>query len=154
MGSFSATGVLPQGSSHGVLPRGSSHGVLQCHGGPPTGVLPTLPSQRALPDPTAGVTTLGTVTGTVSTSLAGAGGPSSSASLATPITTLGTIATLSSQVLNPAAITVSAAQTTGTAAGALGTPTITMQVGLGGTGGNGGALRGYWGALGGTGGSW
>uniref|UniRef100_A0A8C3CS39 Host cell factor C1 n=1 Tax=Cairina moschata TaxID=8855 RepID=A0A8C3CS39_CAIMO len=76
---------------------------------------------------TTGVTTLGTVTGTVSTSLAGAGGHSTSASLATPITTLGTIATLSSQVLNPAAITVSAAQTTMTAASGLGTPTITMQ---------------------------
>ncbi|XP_054551475.1 host cell factor 1 isoform X5 [Talpa occidentalis] len=76
---------------------------------------------------TTGVTTLGTVTGTVSTSLAGAGGHSTSASLATPITTLGTIATLSSQVINPTAITVSAAQTTLTAAGALTTPTITMQ---------------------------
>ncbi|GAB0202300.1 host cell factor 1 [Grus japonensis] len=79
---------------------------------------------------TTGVTTLGTVTGTVSTSLAGAGGHSATASLATPITTLGTIATLSSQVINPAAITVSAAQTTMTAAGGLGTPTITMQVTL------------------------
>ncbi|XP_060038549.1 host cell factor 1 isoform X5 [Erinaceus europaeus] len=76
---------------------------------------------------TTGVTTLGTVTGTVSTSLAGAGGHSTSASLATPITTLGTIATLSSQVINPAAITVSAAQTTLTAASGLTTPTITMQ---------------------------
>ncbi|XP_004645159.1 host cell factor 1 isoform X2 [Octodon degus] len=76
---------------------------------------------------TTGVTTLGTVTGTVSTSLAGAGGHSTSASLATPITTLGTIATLSSQVINPTAITVSAAQTTLTAAGGLSTPTITMQ---------------------------
>ncbi|XP_039571299.1 host cell factor 1 [Passer montanus] len=71
---------------------------------------------------TTGVTTLGTVTGTVSTSLAGgAGGHSATASLATPITTLGTIATLSSQVLNPAAITATAA------GGGLGTPTITMQ---------------------------
>ncbi|KAK2490564.1 hypothetical protein MC885_014872, partial [Smutsia gigantea] len=76
---------------------------------------------------TTGVTTLGTVTGTVSTSLAGTGGHSTSASLATPITTLGTIATLSSQVINPTAITVSAAQTTLTAAGGLTTPTITMQ---------------------------
>ncbi|XP_067399269.1 host cell factor 1 isoform X2 [Emydura macquarii macquarii] len=76
---------------------------------------------------TTGVTTLGTVTGTVSTSLAGAGGHNTNASLATPITTLGTIATLSSQVLNPAAITVSAAQTPGTATSGLGTPTITMQ---------------------------
>ncbi|XP_058514180.1 host cell factor 1 isoform X2 [Ochotona princeps] len=76
---------------------------------------------------TTGVTTLGTVTGTVSTSLAGAGVHSTSASLATPITTLGTIATLSSQVINPTAITVSAAQTTLTAAAGLSTPTITMQ---------------------------
>ncbi|XP_031800709.1 host cell factor 1 isoform X3 [Sarcophilus harrisii] len=76
---------------------------------------------------TTGVTTLGTVTGTVSTSLAGAGGHNTNASLATPITTLGTIATLSSQVINPTAITVSAAQTTLTAAGGLTTPTITMQ---------------------------
>lgn len=82
-----------------------------------------------LPFPASGVTTLGTVTGTVSTSLAGAGGHSTSASLATPITTLGTIATLSSQVINPTAITVSAAQTTLTAAAGLTTPTITMQVG-------------------------
>ncbi|KAL8164375.1 UNVERIFIED_CONTAM: Host cell factor 1 [Gekko kuhli] len=76
---------------------------------------------------TTGVTTLGTVTGTVSTSLAGTGGHNTNASLATPITTLGTIATLSSQVINPAAITVSAAQTTLTAAAGLTTPTITMQ---------------------------
>uniref|UniRef100_A0A3P9JFN2 Host cell factor 1 n=1 Tax=Oryzias latipes TaxID=8090 RepID=A0A3P9JFN2_ORYLA len=60
---------------------------------------------------TTGVTTLGTVTGTVSSSLAGGTVDSSSASLGTPITTLGTIATLSSQVISPSAITVSAAQT-------------------------------------------
>uniref|UniRef100_A0A672JLA0 Host cell factor 1 n=1 Tax=Salarias fasciatus TaxID=181472 RepID=A0A672JLA0_SALFA len=60
---------------------------------------------------TTGVTTLGTVTGTVSTSLAGGTVDSSNASLVTPITTLGTIATLSSQVISPSAITVSAAQT-------------------------------------------
>lgn len=75
-----------------------------------------------------GVTTLGTVTGTVSTSLAGGSVASANASLATPITTLGTIATLSSQVINPAAITVSAAQTSMTTASPLPTPTITMQV--------------------------
>lgn len=75
---------------------------------------------------TTGVTTLGTVTGTVSTSLAG-GGVHNTASLATPINTLGTIATLSSQVINPAAITMSAAQTSLTAASGLSTPTITMQ---------------------------
>nr|XP_033778298.1 host cell factor 1 isoform X2 [Geotrypetes seraphini] len=74
---------------------------------------------------TTGMTTLGTVTGTVSSSLAGPHG--TNASLATPITTLGTIATLSSQVINPTAITVSAAQTTLTAASGLSTPTITMQ---------------------------
>ncbi|KAJ8265101.1 hypothetical protein COCON_G00142000 [Conger conger] len=76
---------------------------------------------------TTGVTTLGTVTGTVSTSLAGGSVASANASLATPITTLGTIATLSSQVINPAAITVSAAQTSLTTASTLPTPTITMQ---------------------------
>ncbi|MFT7814225.1 host cell factor 1-like isoform X1 [Arapaima gigas] len=76
---------------------------------------------------TTGVTTLGTVTGTVSTSLAGGSVGTGNASLATPITTLGTIATLSSQVINPAAITVSAAQTSLTTATPLPTPTITMQ---------------------------
>ncbi|XP_073675561.1 host cell factor 1b isoform X2 [Garra rufa] len=59
---------------------------------------------------TTGVTTLGTVTGTVSTSVAGANVPSGNASLVTPVTTLASIATLSSQVISPAAITVSAAQ--------------------------------------------
>lgn len=57
-----------------------------------------------------GVTTLGTVTGTASTSLAGGSVTAANATLATPITTLGTIATLSSQVITPTAITVSAAQ--------------------------------------------
>ncbi|XP_060788449.1 host cell factor 1b isoform X2 [Neoarius graeffei] len=70
---------------------------------------------------TTGVTTLGTVTGTISTSLAG-GNATANASLATPITTLGTIATLSSQVISPAAITVSAAQTNLTT-----TPTVAIQ---------------------------
>ncbi|XP_046880858.1 host cell factor 1a isoform X1 [Hypomesus transpacificus] len=76
---------------------------------------------------TTGVTTLGTVTGTVSTSLAGGSVASANASLATPITTLGTIATLSSQVINPTAITVSAAQTSLTTASSLPSSTITMQ---------------------------
>ncbi|XP_069735143.1 host cell factor 1-like [Phaenicophaeus curvirostris] len=67
----------------------------------------------------AGVTTLGTVTGTVSNSLAGAGGHGASASLATPITTLGAIATLSSQVLSPSPTTVSAAATTALATAAI-----------------------------------
>ncbi|XP_018096565.2 host cell factor 1-like isoform X2 [Xenopus laevis] len=75
---------------------------------------------------TTGVTTLGTVSGTVSKSLAG-GGVHNTASLATPINTLGTIATLSSQVINPGAITMSAAPTSLTAASGLSTPTITMQ---------------------------
>ncbi|XP_044124760.1 host cell factor 1 isoform X2 [Bufo gargarizans] len=75
---------------------------------------------------TTGMTSLGTVTGTVSSSLAGAG-VHNTASLATPINTLGTIATLSSQVINPGAITMSAAQTSLTAASGLSTPTITMQ---------------------------
>ncbi|XP_029946979.1 host cell factor 1a isoform X1 [Salarias fasciatus] len=76
---------------------------------------------------TTGVTTLGTVTGTVSTSLAGGTVDSSNASLVTPITTLGTIATLSSQVISPSAITVSAAQTSLTSASTLPTSTITVQ---------------------------
>ncbi|XP_075434445.1 host cell factor 1 isoform X2 [Ascaphus truei] len=76
---------------------------------------------------TTGVTTLGTVTGTMSSSLAGAGIHNTNASLATPINTLGTIATLSSQVINPRAITMSAAQTSLTMASGLTTPTITMQ---------------------------
>ncbi|KAM4019623.1 host cell factor 1 isoform 2-T2 [Anomaloglossus baeobatrachus] len=75
---------------------------------------------------TTGMTSLGTVTGTVSSSLSG-GGVHNTASLATPINTLGTIATLSSQVINPGAITMSAAQTSLTAASGLSTPTITMQ---------------------------
>uniref|UniRef100_A0AAR2IUL1 Host cell factor 1 n=1 Tax=Pygocentrus nattereri TaxID=42514 RepID=A0AAR2IUL1_PYGNA len=51
---------------------------------------------------TTGVTSLGTVTGTVSTSLAGGSVSSANASLVTPITTLATVASLSSQVLSPA----------------------------------------------------
>ncbi|KAM3878391.1 host cell factor 1a [Diretmus argenteus] len=74
-----------------------------------------------------GATTRGTITGTVSTSLAGGSVASANASLATPITTLGTIATLSSQVINPTAITVSAAQTSLTSASTLTTSTMTMQ---------------------------
>ncbi|XP_054473841.1 host cell factor 1a [Anoplopoma fimbria] len=76
---------------------------------------------------TTGVTTLGTVPGTVSSSLAGATVDSSNASLVTPITTLGTIATLSSQVISPAAITVSAAQTNLTSASTLTSSTMTVQ---------------------------
>ncbi|KAF7208820.1 transcript variant X6 [Nothobranchius furzeri] len=76
---------------------------------------------------TTGVTTLGTVTGTVSTALAGGAADSSSASLVTPSTTLGTIATLSSQVINPTAITVSAAQTSLTSTSSLSSPTMTVQ---------------------------
>ncbi|XP_033823032.1 host cell factor 1a [Periophthalmus magnuspinnatus] len=76
---------------------------------------------------TTGVTTLGTVTGTVSTSLSGGSVDSSTASLVTPITTLGTIATLSSQVINPTAITVSAPQTSLTSASTLPSSTITVQ---------------------------
>uniref|UniRef100_A0A671WBQ4 Host cell factor 1 n=1 Tax=Sparus aurata TaxID=8175 RepID=A0A671WBQ4_SPAAU len=76
---------------------------------------------------TTGVTTLGTVTGTVSTSLAGGTVDSSNASLVTPITTLGTIATLSSQVISPSAITVSTAQTSLTSASTLPSSTMTVQ---------------------------
>uniref|UniRef100_A0A8C7RCU3 Host cell factor 1 n=1 Tax=Oncorhynchus mykiss TaxID=8022 RepID=A0A8C7RCU3_ONCMY len=75
---------------------------------------------------TTGVTTLGTVTGTVSSSLAGSIVASANASLATPITTLGTIATLSSQVINPTAITVSAAQTSLTTATTLSPTQVTL----------------------------
>lgn len=75
-----------------------------------------------------GVTTLGTVTGTVSNSLAGTTVDTSNASLVTPITTLGTIATLSSQVISPSAITVSAAQTSLTSTSTLPSSTITVQV--------------------------
>uniref|UniRef100_A0A8C2ZG85 Host cell factor 1 n=1 Tax=Cyclopterus lumpus TaxID=8103 RepID=A0A8C2ZG85_CYCLU len=75
-----------------------------------------------------GIATLGTVTGTVSSSLAGGTVDSSNASLVTPITTLGTIATLSSQVISPAAITVSAAQTNLTSASTLPSSTMTVQV--------------------------
>ncbi|XP_060736641.1 host cell factor 1b isoform X1 [Tachysurus vachellii] len=71
---------------------------------------------------TTGVTTLGTVTGTISTSLAGGNVATANSSLATPITTLGTIATLSSQVISPTAITVSAPQTNLTTA-----PTVAIQ---------------------------
>jgi len=67
-----------------------------------------------------GVTTLGTVTGTVSTSLARGSLASANATLSNPITTLGTIATLSNQVINATA--VSAAQTN------LTTVTSNMQV--------------------------
>ncbi|KAM9859315.1 host cell factor 1a [Aulostomus maculatus] len=76
---------------------------------------------------TTGVTTLGTVTGTVSTSLAGGTVDSSNASLVTPITTLGTIATLSSQVISPSAISVSTAQTSLTSTSTLPSSTITVQ---------------------------
>ncbi|XP_016892183.1 host cell factor 1a isoform X2 [Cynoglossus semilaevis] len=76
---------------------------------------------------TTGVTTLGTVTGTVSSSLAGATVDTSTASLVTPITTLGTIATLSSQVISPAAITAAAAQTSLSSASTLPSSTIKVQ---------------------------
>ncbi|XP_019735010.1 host cell factor 1a [Hippocampus comes] len=76
---------------------------------------------------TTGVTSLGTVTGTVSTSLAGGTVDTANASLVTPITTLGTIATLSSQIISSPAITVSAAQTTLTSATPLPSSTITVQ---------------------------
>uniref|UniRef100_A0A8C7QTH7 Host cell factor 1 n=1 Tax=Oncorhynchus mykiss TaxID=8022 RepID=A0A8C7QTH7_ONCMY len=78
---------------------------------------------------TTGVTTLGTVTGTVSSSLAGGSLASANASLATPITTLGTIATLPSQVINPTAITVSAAQACLTTVTTLSTSTMVRQLG-------------------------
>ncbi|KAL6111447.1 hcfc1 [Pungitius sinensis] len=72
---------------------------------------------------TTGVTTLGTV----SSSLAGGTVDSSNASLATPITTLGTIATLSSQVISQAAIAVSASQTNLTSVSTLPSSTMAVQ---------------------------
>ncbi|KAK2874228.1 hypothetical protein Q8A67_021381 [Cirrhinus molitorella] len=84
---------------------------------PVSGVKPTVTT--LVVKGTTGVTTLGTVTGTVSSSLAGGSLASANATLATPITTLGTIATLSSQVINATA--VSAAQSN------LTTVTSTMQ---------------------------
>ncbi|XP_042590045.1 host cell factor 1a isoform X2 [Cyprinus carpio] len=73
---------------------------------PVSGVKPTVTT--LVVKGTTGVTTLGTVTGTVSSSLAGGSLASAKSTLATPITTLGTIATLSSQVINATA--ASAAQ--------------------------------------------
>ncbi|XP_058646662.1 host cell factor 1a isoform X2 [Onychostoma macrolepis] len=84
---------------------------------PVSGVKPTVTT--LVVKGTTGVTTLGTVTGTVSSSLAGGSLASANATLATPITTLGSIATLSSQVINSTA--VSAAQSN------LATVTSTMQ---------------------------
>ncbi|XP_026131434.1 host cell factor 1 isoform X1 [Carassius auratus] len=84
-----------------TVPMGGVRLVSPVSGGKPT--VTTLVVKG-----TTGVTTLGTVTGTVSTSLAGGSLASANATLATPITTLGTIATLSSQVINATA--VSAAQ--------------------------------------------
>ncbi|CAB1440928.1 unnamed protein product [Pleuronectes platessa] len=55
---------------------------------------------------TTGVSTLGTVTGSVSTTLAGGAIGSANASLATPITTLTTIAALASQVTKATAAAV------------------------------------------------
>ncbi|XP_013988746.2 host cell factor 1 isoform X3 [Salmo salar] len=75
---------------------------------------------------TTGVATLGTVTGTVSSSLAGGSVASANASLAPPITTLGTIATLPSQVINPTAITVSVAQASLTTVTTLSTSTMSV----------------------------
>uniref|UniRef100_A0A672NXG6 Host cell factor 1 n=1 Tax=Sinocyclocheilus grahami TaxID=75366 RepID=A0A672NXG6_SINGR len=100
--------------------------VLKGAPGQPGTILRTLPMGGVrLVSPVSGVkptvTTLvvkGT-TGTVSTSLAGGSLASANATLATPITTLGTIATLSSQVINATA--VSAAQSN------LNTVTSTMQ---------------------------
>lgn len=84
---------------------------------PVSGVKPTVTT--LVVKGTTGVTTLGTVTGTVSSSLAGGSLASANATLATPITTLGTIATLASQVIN--ATNVTAAQSN------LTTVTSTMQ---------------------------
>ncbi|KAM6981468.1 host cell factor 1a isoform 2-T2 [Aplochiton taeniatus] len=105
-----------------TVPMGTMGGVRLVTPGTVSAVKPTVTT--LVVKGTTGVTTLGTVTGTVSTSLAGGSVASSNASLGTPITTLGTIATLSSQVINPTAITVTAAQTSLTTVPA---STITMQ---------------------------
>ncbi|XP_063071580.1 host cell factor 1a isoform X2 [Engraulis encrasicolus] len=100
-------------------------GVRLVSPGSVSGVKPTVTT--LVVKGTTGVTTLGTVTGTVSTSLAGGSVATANSSLATPITTLGNIATLSSQVISPGAITVSAAQTSLTTATAL--PTTIQSAG-------------------------
>ncbi|TRY66560.1 hypothetical protein DNTS_015932 [Danionella cerebrum] len=110
--------------------QGLTQVVLKGAPGQPGTILRTVPMGGVrLVSPVSGVkptvTTLvvkgttGTVTGTVSTSLAGESLASANATLVTPITTLGTIATLSSQVVN--ATTVTAAQSNMT------TVTSTMQ---------------------------
>uniref|UniRef100_A0A4W4FF81 Host cell factor 1 n=1 Tax=Electrophorus electricus TaxID=8005 RepID=A0A4W4FF81_ELEEL len=73
---------------------------------PGSGVKPTVTT--LLVKGTTGVSTLGTVTGTVSTSLAGGSVVSANASLVTPITTLATVSTLSSQLLSASGITTPA----------------------------------------------
>ncbi|CAL9704287.1 unnamed protein product [Knipowitschia caucasica] len=108
-----------------TLPMGTVGGVRLVTPGNVSSVKPTVTT--LVVKGTTGVTTLGTVSGAVSTSQSGASADSSTASLVTPITTLGTIATLSSHVINPAAITVSAPQTTLTAASTLPSSTITVQ---------------------------
>ncbi|KAK1799661.1 hypothetical protein P4O66_006210, partial [Electrophorus voltai] len=73
---------------------------------PGSGVKPTVTT--LLVKGSTGVSTLGTVTGTVSTSLAGGSVVSANASLVTPITTLATVSTLSSQLLSASGITTPA----------------------------------------------
>ncbi|XP_063064824.1 host cell factor 1b isoform X2 [Engraulis encrasicolus] len=90
-----------------TVPMGA--GVRLVTPGSVAGVKPTVTT--LVVKGTTGVTTLGTVTGTVSSTLAGGGVVSTNASLVTSATTLGTIATLSSQATNPSTVTVSPAQT-------------------------------------------
>ncbi|XP_076850379.1 host cell factor 1a isoform X2 [Brachyhypopomus gauderio] len=81
-------------------------GVRLVSPGSVSGVKPTVTA--LLVKGTTGVTTLGTVTGTVSTSLAGGSVVSANASLVTPITTLATVGTLSSQLLAASGISTQA----------------------------------------------
>ncbi|KAL6464628.1 hypothetical protein MHYP_G00269450 [Metynnis hypsauchen] len=75
---------------------------------------------------TTGVTSLGTVTGTVSTSLAGGSVASANASLVTPITTLATVASLSSQILSPAGSASAARNNLTTATAAMQPTQVTL----------------------------
>ncbi|XP_061902334.1 host cell factor 1a [Entelurus aequoreus] len=108
-----------------TLPMSTVGGVRLVTPGTVSAVKPTVTT--LVVKGTTGVTSLGSVTGTVSTSLAGGAVNTTNASLVTPITTLGTIATLSSQVISSPAITVSAAQTNLTSATTLPSSTITVQ---------------------------
>ncbi|KAG7275999.1 hypothetical protein CRUP_028556 [Coryphaenoides rupestris] len=125
-GAAGQQGLTQPGTYLRTVPMGSMGGVRLVT---PLSVSAVKPNVTTLvvKGTTAGVTNLGTVTRTVSTSLAGGSVATANASLATPITTLGTIATLSSQVINPTSITVSAAQTNLTSVSSLPSSAIPVQ---------------------------